>query len=347
MKRYITISVLILCIFTAFVGSIDAAARKKPVTKKPVVKKPISTHHETTGTEQLKGEYGLIGHTYTLGKTNPWNITLKSAEYSIGIVRSGDKAVCPNREQKLLLLHFNVHNPQKSLALLRFDTMRITAVDANDKNWEGEGSLNNETTNENVNQQFKPAQKMDVYTVVIVPANGEIPKLMLTAGDKTVIRYDLRGQVKPLPEPIADPNDKTGATALANVQAKLGDFYPASMYNVAVEKVSLSDGPIDGKSAGPGGKFIVANISVKYLATYGATLRFDTFMITGLDADGLPIKGGNDLLAPSSDTHVGIHVDPGQEVKFRAFVKVNKGVTPKSLVITGGNNGRSFIYNVE
>ena len=207
--------------------------------------------------------------------------------------------------------------------------------------------MNNESTNENVGQQFKPAQKMDVYTAVVVPANGEIPKLILTAGDNTVIRYDLRGQVKPLPESITDPNDKTGATALANIQARLGDFYPASMYNIAVEKVSLSDGPIDGKSAGPGGKYIVANISVKYLATFGATLRFDTFAITGIDADGLPIKGGNDLLAPSSDNHVSIHVDPGQEMKFRAYVKVNKGVTPKSLVITGDNNGRSFIYNVE
>ena len=134
MKRYIAISVLILCIFAAFVGSNDAAARKKPVAKKPVAKKTLSTHHETTGTEQLKGEYGLIGHTYTLGKTNPWNITLKSAEYSVSIVRSGDQAICPNREQKLLILHLTMHNPQKSLALLRFDTIHFTAVDANDKN---------------------------------------------------------------------------------------------------------------------------------------------------------------------------------------------------------------------
>ena len=347
MKRYIVVFVLIICMLASLAVSMNAAIRKKPVAKKTVAKKTLSTHHETTGTEQLKGEYGLIGHTYTLGKTNPWNISLKSAEYSVGIVRRGDQAICPNREQKLLLLHLMVHNPQKSLALMRFDTIHITAVDANDKNWESAGSLNNESTSENVSQQFKPAQKMDIYTVVVVPANGEIPKLILTAGDKTVIRYDMRGQVKPLPEPIADPNDKTGATALANVQARLGDFYPASMYNVSVEKLGISDGPIDGKSAGPGGRFIVANINVKYLDTFGSVLRFDTFMITGLDTDGLPIRGGNDLLAPSSDNHVSIHIDPGQEVKFRAYVKVNKGVTPKSLVITGNNNGRSFTYNIE
>lgn len=342
MKRYITVSVLIFCVFALLAGSMNAA-----VPKKLVAKKPLSTHHETTGTEQLKGEYGLIGHTYTLGKINPWNISLVSAEYSVNTVRSGEKAICPNREQKLLILHLTIHNPQKSLALMRFDTIHFTAVDANDKNWEGVGSMNNESTLENVNQQFKPAQKMEVYTAIVVPAGGEIPKLILTAGDKTVIRYDLRGQVKPLSEPIADPNDKTGATALADVTAKIGAFYPASMYNICVDQIGFSDGPVDGKSAGSGGRFLIANVSVKYINTFGSTLRFDTFIMKGVDADGNDIKGGNSLLSLSSDNHVETKIEPGKEAKFRVYIKINKGVTPKSFVITGNNNGRSYIYNVE
>ena len=338
---------LVLCIIASFAGSIDAATRKKPVAKKPVVKKPVSTHHETTGTSQLQGEFGLIGHTYTLGKVNPWNISLKSAEYTTEILRTRDSAIAPDRNSKLLVLHFVLHNPQKNMALMRHDTIRFTAVDANDKNWEGGGGLNNETTKENVNQLFKPAQKMEAYTIIVVPAAGEIPKIMLMSGDKKVIRYDVRGKVKPLSGPVADPNDQTGATALANVPAKIGDFYPASMYNLCLEKVGFSDGPIDGKTAKPGERFLVANFAVKFLETSGTTLRFDTFAISGVDADSIPIKGGNNLLAPSSDTVVNMHVDLGQEMKFRTYLRIPKGVTPKSLIVTGNRNGRSYIYSAE
>ena len=48
----------------------------------------------------------------------------------------------------------------------------------------------------------------------MVPAAGVVPKLIVEREQGApVIRYDLRGKVKALPQPFADPSDTTGATA--------------------------------------------------------------------------------------------------------------------------------------
>lgn len=289
----------------------------------------------------------MIGHTYTLGKSAPWNISVKSAEYSVETIRNGDGVIYPNKEQKLLLIHLRVHNPQKRQALMRFDTIRFTAVDAHDKNWQGVGNINSEETKERIDQQFKPAQKMDIYTSILVPAAGEIPKLILTGGDRLVIRYDLRGKVKPLPEPFADPNDKTGATALAVIPAKLGVSYPAASFNMSVDAICFTDGPIDNQVAKSGERFLVANMSAKYVNTCGNVIRFDSFQFKGVDTDGMDINWGRNLLGISSDRHLDMHVEPGYEGKFRVFFKIEKGVVPQSIVITARDYGRSYKYSVE
>lgn len=337
MKRYGFLIPLAIVLMTGY-----SSAATKPAKKQA----PATTHHETVGTEQLKGEYGLMEHTYTLGKTRPWNICLKSAEYSAEAIRCGDQTVCPKRDQKLLVLHLTVHNPQKDLALMRFDTIRFTAVDANDKNWESVKIINSEATKEKIDQRFKPAQKMDIYTAIIVPAAGEIPKLMLTGSDNTVIRYDLRGKVKALPMPFADPSDKSGASALADVPAEMGVSYPLAPVAVSVDSISYADGPVDGKNAPTGGRFLIATLTVKYIATFNGTLRFDSFQVKGVDSDGLDIKWGGNLLAASSDRHIDVRVEPGQEIKCRAYFPLGKDVTPKSIVITGQQNGRSYRYDV-
>jgi hypothetical protein len=335
MKRFVCIASLALLVVALIGGGVFAAG------------KPATTHHETLGTEQLKGEYGLMGHTYTLGKSNPWNITLESAEYTTDFVMSGDNIICPTKDEKILLLHFTVHNPQKRTALMRFDTFRVTAVDANNKNWDRDQNLNAEATKTTVNQQFKPAQKMSVYKAVRVPAAGEIPKVIVTGSDNLVIRYDLVGKVKALPDPVADPSDKTGATALAKVPAKMGTPYPAGQFAVSVDGVSYSDAPVGSAKPPTGGRLMVVNMTAKNVSARALPFRFDTFVIKAVDADGVALQWGKDLLAASSDKSLNMPAEAGQEVKFRTFFKVDKGATPAKITVAGGGNARVYEFAVE
>lgn len=340
MKRLVTIMlIVVLSMGCAF-------AAKAPPKKKSTA----STHHETVGTQQLKGEYGKIGDTYTLGKIKPWNISLKSAEYTIDPVHFGDRTVWPTEDEKLLLLHFTVHNPQKSLALMRRDMINVTAIDSNDKNWNKENCLASEEKQQEVAQDFKPAQKMAVYAVVRVPNAGEIPKLMLTNFfDKDrVIRYDLRGKVKGLPAAYADPSDSTGATVPSVIPAKMGEYYPSGPFALKLEDISYVAGPIGDNKPGKG-QFMVATMSVKSLSRSKALFRHDMFAFKVLDNDGSNIDYAYILLKASSDSKISQELDFGQEVRCRFLFKADKGVTAKSFrfASTCQGKGKSFEYTAQ
>ncbi|PNA17263.1 hypothetical protein C1X78_26055, partial [Pseudomonas sp. MPR-R1B] len=77
-----------------------AAAQQKPIV---------------LGTQQLPGEFGKFGTTYTIGKQNPLNFTLVSATYRadrfIGADFTGNRfAWVPDASQKLLVIEYSVQN---------------------------------------------------------------------------------------------------------------------------------------------------------------------------------------------------------------------------------------------
>lgn len=342
------ISTMLVCLLVLSVAACSAVCAAKKVAPKKTPAKAASTHHETVGTEQLKGEYGELGHTYTMGKTQPWNICLKSAEYTIEGVNFGESTVWPKQEEKLLLLHFTVHNPQKGLALMRQDVFKITAIDSNGKNRDRETYLGSEDKQQVVAQDFKPAQKMDIYAVIRVPNEAEIPKLMLTSYDNFVIRYDLRTKIKGLSAPYADPSDPTGEKALAVIPAKMGEYYPDGVYAIKLESISYTTDPIDNNKPGDG-QFIIATISVKALTKNKPILRQDMFDLKVLDSDGSDVKFTGMLVKASSDKKVAQELDFDQEVRCRLVFKADKGVTAKSFRIAANCNGKgkAYLYTLE
>lgn len=94
-----------------------SAQSKKPAPTRPAVattgaaqtarpKGPI-----VLGTTQLPGDFGQIGQTYTLGQREPINFTLKSAEYAVTPFVVDNNTWVPKADEKLLILHYTVHNP--------------------------------------------------------------------------------------------------------------------------------------------------------------------------------------------------------------------------------------------
>lgn len=344
-SRALNILLILLAIVLTSGCAFAAKAKPKP---KPKPKPAQTTHHETVGTSQLQGGFGLIGHSYTLGKESPWNMQLSSAEYSVETIAIGDTIVFPTRDEKLLVLHYTVHNPQKGEALMRFDSFAITAVDAKDKNWEFNGDLGNELTRAKFDQMMKPAQKANVFVVVRVPAAGEVPKVIFKSSDQLVIRYDLRGKVKGLPAPYADPSDSTGATARAVVPAEFGVFYPTGQLAVNIEKTSFADGAIGEMDPGEDNRLFVIAMTAKNLDKIPALLRFDTLSVQLKDADGVEINATQDTYRASSDKSLSVNVDPDKEIKFRLVMSIEKGIEPKTITLGNSNgDGRQFEFQIK
>ena len=86
------------------------------------------------GTTQLRGDTAQFGTTFTVGKQHPINFTLRSAEFTVERVNHGVRHVAPAADEKLLVLHFTLHNPRQQDYPLAPGALQgmptFTAVDA-------------------------------------------------------------------------------------------------------------------------------------------------------------------------------------------------------------------------
>jgi hypothetical protein len=346
------IGTVALTLAALLLGGLTAAEAAKTKAKPKPKAKAIP--RVVLGTTQLEGEPGIMGKTYTLGKDDPWNLTLNRAEYLAGRLTIGDRYWQPNAEQKLLVLHYTVHNPQKGEALMRFDVFQLTAVDAKNTNWEYLQELGAEQSGQRVDMMMKPAQKMDVYTALLVPAAGPVPKVIFKSSDERVVRYYpdqiVNGKnvcpVKPLAAPFADPKDATGATALARLPAALGVSYPMGESDVRVDGFAFSDKQINDSELEGNEHFLIITMAAKNVTQASQVLRYDTFQARTVDADGMTLEHGNgDLLALSRDARVDMSLEPGQEMRFRMYMKVPKDASLQTFTLYR-EDSRSYDYDI-
>ncbi len=327
-------------IFASGLTLANAATKTKP---KP---KTTTQPHYVQGTTQLKGEYAEMGKTYTLGKEDPLNINLKSAEYTIEPIKIGETSYVPTADEKLLVLHFTYHNPQPRERFTRWDSFDFTIVDPQDENHEGLVDLGMEKDKSTCSMDLKPAQKIDVYGVMRVPAKGEMPKLIIKSSDQLVLRYNLKGKVKGLSEPYADTSDKTGATALAKVPANMGVYYPLSNLEVKLDKVEYSIGPTMGETELDESEvFLVATITAKNVGTSPEFMRWDSFDGKIIDVDGVEAADCVDMFQKSKDKTYGGDVQPGQELTVRCIFKMPDDTDVKTLSMHYDAN-RTFLFDI-
>ncbi|MEY4531772.1 MAG: hypothetical protein RLZZ156_2493, partial [Deinococcota bacterium] len=151
------------------------------------------------GTQQLSGGVGVFGQAVTLGKDSPLNFTLRSLEYAVGRVAIGNSVWVSNAKQKLLLMRFTAQNPQKNRDVeLSNSSFVFTLVDSNNvsvtPNWAaGEFNLARDNDSIIVSTPLKPGQRLDVYTVFVVPNEVSVPKLVVERYNERqagVFRFD-------------------------------------------------------------------------------------------------------------------------------------------------------------
>jgi hypothetical protein len=301
--------------------------------------KPNPKNKATKGTTQASGQNAKVGTTYTLGKVMPINITLDKVEYTIEPILFGDAAIWPGTKEKLLVIHYTLHNPMPRDWGLSWNSVGFEAVDANDKNWRYVQDTAIEGTHAKGYFSLKRAQKTHLYTAIIVPGEGEIPKLIVSSIDKLVLRYDLRGQVKPLPKEIASPADPSGATAPETIPAQLGVYYPLRGLHVKIDSVAYATTSIKGRTPPKGGRYLIISATAKNLLSRPFSFVWSSVTPKVEDMDGGELKWTGDPLFASRDESAKASIEQNKEFRFRHIFEVPAGAQAKTYTFyqSGGH----------
>jgi hypothetical protein len=325
----------------------DAKTHKVVITAPTPAPKPSTPAGGAPGTVQLPGDNGTLGTVYSLRKDSPLYFILKSAEFTTSQVRIGDRIYVPKADEKLLVLHFSVQNPQKTEQYVRFDSLQFTAVDIMNVNREGVWNWGDAQSRNPVAISLKPAQKIDAYTVIPVPAKGTVPKLMVLPGENNgpILRYDLRGKITGLPAPIADPAEPTGATALETVPGTIGAAYPYASFDITVEGFSYSTTPLPDDELEEGERYLFITVLMKNKAGADVFMRFDTVDPLVTDADGAELRY-KDMLLTTANRPFSQSVKKDQEIRVRLCINVPAGSTPATLALKEGES-RTYEFEIK
>jgi hypothetical protein len=335
MKTHATFAVAGFALLCA-AGPSFAQNKKTAPPKKPTAAKPASGP-VVLGTTQLPGDFGKIGTTYTIGAREPINFTLKSAEYSVTPRTFGQNTYVPKADQKLLVLHYTVHNPVPREQGYDWSDIRFTAVDARDTNHDGIQAVVRDGESLPLSIALKPAQKLDVVAAILVPAEGVVPKLIVEREKGApVIRYDLRGKVKPLPAPIADPADASGATARKEVPTPAGQFVPTGVFDTRLDEVAYTDQSLFKREPGKGNRWITATFTIKNRTNRPQRYYWADFLPDLRDADGEKAKYTQALLKATRDELAQDDLAPGEETRIRFFFPLPNNVAGKTLKLAHG-----------
>jgi len=327
-------------------------AAKKSATDKPAVAKPVARTprlvREVLGTEQLEGYEGALGETFTLGKSSPLNFTLRRAEYSVSRSNIGGYAHFAKGDEKLLVLHYTVQNPQQRPFNYSTSYLSFKAVDASDVTRNYVGDIAREGTGESLGITLHPGQKVDAYTTIKVAARGEVPKLIVAHAyePKTpIIRYDLRGQAQKLIAPFADPADATGATALRLIPATAGTFYPVTdHFDARLDAVTYTTEPIKARAPGAGKRYCVATFMLLSKGPKQGRYGYSYFRADLKDADGEKVNYNTSMLKAARDEEAHGELEPGEEVRVRFYWVLPENVAARTVLLQYGYDRESRTY---
>jgi len=302
----------------------------------------------STGTDQMPGQWGEFGKEYTIGGTSPMNFALISAEYSVAQVKIGKEVFCPLASEKFLVLHYTIHNPQKTAQQATFNTLRFTAVGASSDSYKYSEKVAQEKDSKPLNMSLKPAQKIEAYTYIRVAAEGVIPKLIVERGSNNpVVRFDLRDKIKPLTAPFADPADTTGSTALTEVPAQMDTYYPLGDNDLKVISASYTDQPVVKEKPAKGFRFMVVTVSIKNMDVKERKVGWKTFNPKLVAEDGEELKWKEALVhATRPEALIDVTAKPGQELQARFYFQVRTDTPAKTLSIREGSKGRVYVFDV-
>jgi hypothetical protein len=297
------------------------------------------------GTHQLPGQFGVIGKEYTIGTELPLNFNLVNAEYRadrfVGENSVGETySWVPLKNQKVLILRYTVQNPNPKDARLWYMSFKFTAVSADDQNSE---QINHPWVGNNTKyqeMQLKPAQKVTLTTAILVPSQGDIPKLIVQRGfdeKAAVVRFDLRGKVKKIVDSAWSSN---GIDTLDALEAKLDTYYPWGGSDIQVNGIEELGSTIGDIKAERGQKLIAIKIKARGITPTPSRIWYGEFgaKIKTSDGETTEIRPYNNLLRGGRPEVFDGVVPVGDEQTLRLVASIPSTASIESLKLTFKNN---------
>jgi hypothetical protein len=317
-----------------------------PRDPKPPSQAPATTAPSAPTTLRSDSESVPFGGERTIGAKSPLALSIRRVEYRATAVRAGSSLIRPAADEKLLVVRFTLRNPGSKETWLSWSSVSFRAVDAKGMNREDLQEFFNEQTGESVDASLQPNQKIDAYTVITMPARGPATLLRAQAEDGNPLEFALGSAVAALQPPFADPTDPTGASALAEVPAAIGESIMVGNFSMSVEKVAYTRGPIQESGPSKGSQFLVANLRVKNQAPADQPLAWDSFDFTLRAPDGDDVPWNGELLAAKRDDTVEVTATPGREIALRIYFEVPLELRPAALFAREGAGGRGYLIDV-
>jgi hypothetical protein len=168
---------------------------------------------------------------------------------------------------------------------------------------------------------------------------------MFQSSDKLVLRYQLTGKVKPIPAPVADPSDPSGATALDKVPVQMGTFYTVKTLAAKIDSAEFFNGAINNRQARKGSRYLAIQGTLKNDLIVPQSVGWSTVRPKLMDYDGGEIRWNGSPLYASRDDTLNTKLEPGKEVRFRWFFEVPQAASLASLSVTQ-SGGREYIYDL-
>lgn len=324
----------IAALFWSITAWIAPQAPKQKPNQNPPVK----------GTVQMAGDNGKMNIAYTLGKIDPINITLTGVRYSVSREIVGQGAIAPNKDEKLLVIDFVAHNPNPKTINFGGGEVKITGVDQESVNRVSNGSFTRAKTGEVFYAELKPAQKVELRTVIVVPANGTVPKLIFEhrSGGK-VLRYDIKDALKPIPSIYADPKDETGMTVADTWKCAPDTYFPMPMFDIkympsTVTKHGTRFGP---NTTSTGKTFVSAKMMLKGQCPTPAVINKLEGEFTDENGEKYQVLK---IAQVSTDDWVTRQLELDAEYAVRIAAIVPENVKLKTLVLRDRSMGISRTY---
>ena len=333
--------------------AISGAHSSSAIQKKKPVKPPVKPQINTTKTQQQQvGGPGVFGTTYSIvGTTNNFNISLDRAWYDVASPAS-TQGFIPTTE-KLLYTKWSFKNTSPGSQGVGRDAMTVSIVFADGSTKDDFLIFYRQADLLPLTMDFKPGQGInDAVAALIIPSAAKVTKIILNSGrafvkDEKVIRYFIVGggtDTKPDPKNVIDPvptawrdtTDASGAKALNDAPAQLGQEYFISMFATTVESLTIADKFAD-ITAAEDQKLLVATLKIRnpfaQTISFGTTGMRSGLEATVLDGDGETASVESQWYKASREEPVGDHdILAGETYRVRVVFAIRKFDKPLKTI---------------
>lgn len=327
------------CLTVAALATVVVAqGQTKPAMSKQAVKAtPPAISRPVLGTAQLPGDDGKLNQAYTMGTQGKLNLVLTGVRYGKSRWIYEGSTVAPDRDHKLMILSFQIQNPNKEITTFNDAALKFTAIDQEGENHEGEGHVIQKNGTKDLNIDLKPAQRIDCESVILVPAKGVVPKLMVAhRSGGGVLRYDLHDAVQGLDKPYSE----NGTDAAERFAGEAGTYYSLLDSDVKYASTAFQERQLGNNTCDPTKEIYMLSRMTFRMETPGR--GFMRFEAEAVDENGDRYPATS-IRKASTEDHMASYAESGEETNGRVAFVVPKGVKIAKMRIWETTHGKSSV----